>query len=532
MIKNIKTVVAYTRVSTEDQAQQGFSLGHQREAIERFCEFHEIKIIRHFQEDGASGKNFDRPEFNKLMGFVKQEYKRIDGLIFTRWDRLSRNTMETLRVLGELKKLNVKLVSTEQAIDDTNPEHKLMLTIYNSIAEIERDKISLRTKEGMRRAMKEGFYVNRPPRGYVTIKIREDKPSLAFSEEADMIRSIFEMYAKGTYTVEDVRYAFKKRGFKRSKQGFINLLSNVTYSGRIWIREDKQRDEPELIVDGLFEPIVEMETFERCQRILHGAQWKYNPDIKRVEDFPLRGHLKCRRCGSNLTASFSGRKGRKSAYYHCLKKCPERFRADFAHQILINFLKSMTIKKEVKEAYILVIREIYAEREKDKLHDIERVNQSIDKVKTKLSSAEDKFIENLIDSETYKKVKGRYIQEVEELENRLTELKTESKVFFENLTQSLSILENLDYYYDKASTEDRKQILAILFPEKLVFENNQYRTHPDNVFISAMVNKIKGFEKGEIEKGDISIALSRLAPQTGLEPVTYPPRRISRSSRL
>jgi hypothetical protein len=83
-------------------------------------------------------------------------------------------------------------------------------------------------------------------------------------------------------------------------------------------------------------------------------------------------------------------------------------------------------------------------------------------------------------------------------------------------TQSLSILENLDYYYNKASTEDKRQILAILFPERLVFENNQYRTHPDNLFISAMVNKIKGFERGEIKKDDISVVLASLAPRTSL----------------
>jgi site-specific DNA recombinase len=521
MKKNVKNALTYARVSTDEQAEQGFSLAHQKAALEQYCKFNDIKILKHFEENGASGKDFNRPEFNKLMEYTKKEFKNIDAIVFIRWDRFSRNLEESLRYKRIFLKMGIELMSIDLPIDNKAPEGKMWFALMNVIPEIERDKISLRTKEGMRRAMKEGYYVNRPPIGYDTIKIHDNKPSLKPNKFAEIVKEMFEMYSKGTYSMQDIMFEMRGKGFKRAKQTIINVLSTITYTGKILIKEDKENDEPEEIVEGFHEAIIDLETFDRVQRIKNGAaQWKYNPELERDNDFPLRGHLQCRRCGLNLTGSFSGKKKLKFPYYHCLRGCPERFRADHAHQILLNFLKSLTIKKEIKDAYLMVIKEIIADREKDKSRDIERVKQSIDKVKAKIDSTEDKFIENHIDLDTYKNLKDRYKREMDELEDRLTILKTESKQFFDDLTQSLSIIENLDYYYNKASTEEKRQILAILFPEKLVFENNQYRTHLDNLFISAMVNKIKGFERGEIKKDDISVVLASLAPRTGFEPVT------------
>jgi site-specific DNA recombinase len=517
MIQNIRTCVTYARVSTEEQKEQGFSLDHQKVALQQYCKVHDIDILHHYEED-YSGKNFDRPQFKMLFEFVKKEQKKIDAIIFTRWDRFSRNLEESLRYRRIFLSMGIEVMSIDLSIDSNVPETKIMFALMNSVSEVERDKIGLRTKEGMRKASKLGYWTNRPPRGYINVRIHDNKPSLSFSQEAPMVREIFEMYSKGCYSVGEVRHEFRKRGFKGSKQGFINLLKNIAYTGRILIREDKQKNEPETFVDGLFDPIIDIETWERCQRILKGAQWNQNPDLKRNEDFPLRGHLKCRKCGANLTASFSGRENRKFGYYHCLKGCPERFRADFAHQMLVKFLKSLTIQSEVIEAFSLVIRDVYEDQEKDKLREIERFRQNIDRVKTKITSVEDRFFENQIDLETYKMAKQRYNLEIEELEVKLTELTKVSDNFLEYLTQSFSILEHLDQYWDKGSSEDRRKLLSILFPEKLVFENNQYRTHPDNLFISAMVNKIKGFERGEIKKDDISVVLASLAPRPGLEP--------------
>jgi len=500
MINNsIRNAVIYTRVSTDEQAEHGFSLPHQKEALEKYCEFHNIQIVKHFQEDGASGKDFNRPAYIQLLEFAKNNKKEIDALIFTRWDRFSRSNLETLKMELELRKLGIKLVSTEQAIDDTSPEHKLMLTIYNSIAEIERDKISIRTKEGMRRGSKEGYFTNNPPVGYKRVRINGHKPSLEPDEKATLVRQIFEEYSTGAYTVEDIRVKYWKKGIKRCYEGMQWLLTNITYTGRIRIHAWK--DEEEMIVHGFHPAIIPDELFEKVQRVLFGRKWKVDFKVNRNEVLPLRGHLVCSQCGRNLTGSSSkARNGSKYVYYHCQDNCSERFRADDAHQQLREYLKSMTIKPEVKKAYLKYMEQVFNMKEGSREQEIKVFQQRIQKTRELKNSLEDKFLQDLIDKETYRNAKSRYEEEIQGLEEELKVLKQSTTNYMKYLKESLNLLENLEYHYEHVNWEEKQKLLKILFPEKLIFKNGKY-INPSKDGISLLVEDVKEFEnQGSVSK--------------------------------
>jgi len=500
MINNsIRNAVIYTRVSTDEQAENGFSLGHQKESLERYCELHDIQIVKYFQEDGASGKDFNRPAFIQMFDFLKKNKKEVDAVIFTRWDRFSRNTMETLRIKYEINRLGINVVSTEQGIDESSPEHKLMLTIYNSIAEIERDKISIRTKEGMRRASKEGYFTNTAPVGYKRVKINGNKPSLEPDEKAPLVRQIFEDYATGAYTVEDIRVKYWKRGIKRCYEGMQWLLTNITYTGRIRIHAWK--DEEEMIVHGFHPAIIPDELFEKVQRVLFGRKWKVDFKVNRNETLPLRGHLVCCKCGRNLTGSSSkARNGGKYVYYHCQDNCNERFRADNAHQKLREYLKSMTIKPEVKKAYLSYMEQVFNMKEGSREQELKVLQFRIQKTRELKNGLEDKFIQDLIDKETYQTAKARYEAEIQELEVELKVLKESSTNYMKYLKESLNLLENLEYHYEHVNWEEKQKLLKILFPEKLIFKNGQF-INPSKEGIALLVEDIRQFQKeGAVKK--------------------------------
>ena len=166
-----------------------------------------------------------------------------------------------------------------------------------------------------------------------------------------------------------------KKGFRRTKQNFMNILTNPTYVGKIRIKADPSKDEPAMVVDGLHEPLIDEATFNRVQKILEERREQRKPTTKRDSDFYLRGHLVCSRCGANLTASFSGRKHKKFPYYHCLQ-CTERFRQEPAHQEIIEFLRSLKVKKEVIDGYLMLLDDIYQEKEVDRKQEISRIRQS------------------------------------------------------------------------------------------------------------------------------------------------------------
>lgn len=117
-------VITYGRVSTEEQKENGFSLNHQQEMLKRYCDIKGYNILKHFVED-YSAKTFNRPEWKMLMDYVKKNRNSIDMILFTKWDRFSRNADGATAVIKELLKMGIIVNAIEQPLDMTIPENKL-----------------------------------------------------------------------------------------------------------------------------------------------------------------------------------------------------------------------------------------------------------------------------------------------------------------------------------------------------------------------------------------------------------------------
>ena len=161
--------------------------------------------------------------------------------------------------------------------------------------------------------------------------------------------------------------------------------------------------------------IIPDELFEKCQRVLYGRKWKVDFKVNRNETLPLRGHLICCKCGRNLTGSSSkARNGSKYIYYHCQDAFNERFRGDDAHQKLREYLKSMTIKLEVKKAYLAYMEQVFNLKEGSREQELKILQNKIQKARDLKNGLEDKFIQDLVDKETFKDAKTRYDGEIKD----------------------------------------------------------------------------------------------------------------------
>jgi DNA invertase Pin-like site-specific DNA recombinase len=119
-----------------------------------------------------------------------------------------------------LEKLGVLISTVEQPIDLTNPDSKVLLSIYLTLPEVENDKNSIRTTEGSRRARIEGCWTGSAPRGYDNCRV-ENKSTLRPNEAAPYIKECFERLALGIYSANEVRqyinnqkYPYKNGVFK------------------------------------------------------------------------------------------------------------------------------------------------------------------------------------------------------------------------------------------------------------------------------------------------------------------------------
>ena len=132
----MKNVIIYNRVCTNEQAS--FKLRHQEETLRRYCELKGYNVISHFQ-DCFSAITFDRPEWKKLESFVKNN-KKVDLILFTKWDRFSRNTEQALAVILELSNMGIEINSIEQPLDFSIPDNKMILSMYLLLPELNQIK--------------------------------------------------------------------------------------------------------------------------------------------------------------------------------------------------------------------------------------------------------------------------------------------------------------------------------------------------------------------------------------------------------
>jgi site-specific DNA recombinase len=227
----MRTII-YKRVSTDDQADRGFSLQHQETVLKQFCSINNYPIVDVYTED-YSGKDFNRPEWNKIISYLKKNKGKVDQILCLRWDRWSRNQYLALKEIKTLDKLGVLISTVEQPIDLSSPDSKVLLSIYLTLPEVENDKNSIRTIEGSRRARIEGCWTGSAPRGYSNCRV-EGKSTLEPNEAAPYIKECFERMVLGVYSANEVRkyineqkYPYKGKSFNITKQTFYNIIRNV-----------------------------------------------------------------------------------------------------------------------------------------------------------------------------------------------------------------------------------------------------------------------------------------------------------------
>jgi len=260
-------IIIYKRVGTDNQADRGFSLQHQEAVMTKFCELNGHTIIGIYTED-YSAKTFDRPEWKKIIQYLKKNNGKVDGILCLRWDRFSRNAYEALTVIQQLRKMGVNVMTVEQPLDLENEDSKMLLSIYLTIPEAENDKNSMRTIEGSRRARLEGCWTGCAPRGYNNTR-NGTKSTLKLNRDSCLIKEAFERMASGSHSAEEVRNWIGDRGIKMAKRSFLNIIRNPVYFGRINVKGWK--NEPAQLVLGLHPPIISEELYVKANEVLDRA---------------------------------------------------------------------------------------------------------------------------------------------------------------------------------------------------------------------------------------------------------------------
>lgn len=495
-MKNLsgKKAILYRRVSTTDQKDYGNSLNNQKNRLYEFCNNHNISAINDFEED-YSAKNFVRPTFNKLLEYATKNKNNIDFLFVQKWDRFSRELSEALNMIKVFKSLNIEINSTEQWIDHSNPNHKMMLYLYLGIPEVDNLIRSERTIEGMRSNLKEGRWVYMQPKGYMSGKDIYGKVLMKPNPKiAPLITDLFNVFSSGNYSQNELLNLSKYKPLKLTRSNISRLLKQIAYAGKIIIPEYK--DESETIVDALHKPLISLEIYNQVQILLDKKSRFKNKPSKQNEYLPLRGHLRCHKCGSNLTGSGSKSKtGAKHYYYHCnpRKGCNERFKVKSAHSALTEYLKDLKPNEEVCNLLELILKEKFENSEISKNNLLKNKKLEITNLKKGKDILLKKLMKDTIDDDTYKEAIKKINTDLEKHNIEIDQLKNQDKNAVEFIRFGIYLFKNLNSFFEKAIVSTKQKLLSSILSEKLVFEGSKYRTPELNKgfkFIYQNINKL------------------------------------------
>ncbi len=420
----MKIADLYIRVSTDEQADKGYSQRDQDERLRKFCEINSIQIRKVIFED-HSAKTFNRPEWTKLLADVKKYKGKSDLILFTKWDRFSRNAGDAYQMIGTLRKLGIEPQAVEQPLDLSIPENKMMLAFYLAAPEVENDRRALNVFHGMRRAKKEGRWMGTAPVGY-TNKAGDDGRKLIAPKdpEASLLKWAFRELAHGTLAADQIRREANKKGLKCSRSNFWTAVRNPIYCGKIFI--PKFKEDESCIVQGQHEPLISEALFYEVQDVLDGKKRKERPNTKIVsqDNLPLRGFLTCPKCDRMLTGSAS--KGRSSLYYyyHCVSSCGCRYKANYVNDTFVEELKKFKPHSSVVDLYKVIIGSAYKKQSAQQQNGSKQLVDEMNKINEKLNKARQLLLSEDIDPIDYRTIKSECEDKLMRLEAKLAETTT------------------------------------------------------------------------------------------------------------
>ena len=189
--QNKPLAAIYIRVSTEDQAQHGYSLAGQEDALKNYCSALGYDLYKIYRDEGKSAKDIKhRPAMQELLSDA--ENKKFSSIFIYKLDRFSRSLKDLILTIEKLKEWGVDFVSLQDRIETTSASGKLMFHIISAFAEFERNIIGERTSFGMARKSQEGGAISKPPFGYKMI----DKKLEVDPEKSHLVASLFNEFAK------------------------------------------------------------------------------------------------------------------------------------------------------------------------------------------------------------------------------------------------------------------------------------------------------------------------------------------------
>lgn len=311
-------VALYPRVSSQEQASEGYSIGEQIERLTKYCEAMNWEIYKIYTDPGYSGGNTDRPGLQAMLKDVRDG--KVKKVVVYKLDRLSRSQKDTMLLIeDEFLAHGVDFVSMSENFDTSTPFGRAMIGILAVFAQLERENIKERTMIGKEARAKEGKWGggSSKPIGYT---YNASKDLLEIDEyEAMQIREAVDLFLKGTplRTIETIfhekGYTYVGRSGKKNEwdpKRFKYVFRSKVYLGYISYKGEWYKGEHETIFDE--------DTHNKLVKLLDQREEDYKQTGLKpgAQSTYLGGLLRCAQCTAKYTKQQGGSKKYGLLWYY------------------------------------------------------------------------------------------------------------------------------------------------------------------------------------------------------------------------
>lgn len=483
-----KKVAIYARVSTTEQAEEGYSIDEQIRVLKEFCEKEGYGVYDEYVDRGISGKNITgRPAIKRLLADAEQ--KKFDIVLVWKMNRLARKSLDLMNIVEQLNSKNIAFRSYTEKYETETPTGKLHFQMMAAIAEYERNNIAENVKMGMIARAKDGQWNGGQVMGYdVVEKDSENKKrkqtGLQINEqEAKIIRLIFQMYTTG-HGYKAIANKINQDGYRTKKNKTFSLnaiktiVTNPVYAG--YIRYN--------VVKGEHPSIISEETWKIAQKVYKERSCKPNRIHEGV--FPLTGIMRCPQCGAGMVIgrttnrTKSGEK-RVLEYYVCgawknkgTVACRSNaVRTEYADDYVLNKLEALMKSEHLTKKLVDNINTKQQSLVAPLQREYEQYLQELERYKKKSVKLLDAFTDEVISKEVFQR-KSRSIEET------MTNLKAQMEPLQAQLQSTVSsevtyekiraIMRNFHQAFTQALTrEQRKRLLHLLIHQITIDESRE-----------------------------------------------------------
>lgn len=408
-----KIAGVYIRVSTEDQAREGFSLGEQEEKLLALCKFKDLEVYKVYKDAGISAKDMEhRLQFQEMLKDMKNG--KINYIVAYKLDRITRSVRDLEELISVLEQYNCFLLCDRDDVNTSTANGRFFVRMLTVLSQLEIEIVSERTKFGLNGAIKSGHIPGQRPFGY---KSADDKKMIIDNATRPYVEKIFNMYLEGKSFQQIANYFEENNIYPKKKwkdTTIQKIIDNKIYMGDYeqYKRIGKQENLEPIVYMNVVEPIISRAKWEECQRQKERNQRTYTRD--RIYTFFQR--LKCPNCSRIMKCKGSGGTKRKYIYYTC-EHCHINFNENHVELLLKDFIYDLL-------EYDMAVKKFFLPVLEDKSNNID--TSTIDKEIRELQKQRDRikqaYIKGIVEIDDFKEDYKLIEDKIANLETKKLEL--------------------------------------------------------------------------------------------------------------